>query len=139
MFPSRSSPVTPSLLIWTPAALAEHVAAQFQDQERLLEEARRDLKETKRDLALHKEALSNSKRDRRDLEERFEHERQVLGDEIRQLGESVAHAYEEGPRQGKKALDDGILKLKVSPLLYLIDIVIAFFECPLYESFLHMI
>ena len=74
----------------------KHVAAQFQDQERLLEEARRDLEETKRDLALHKEALSNSKRDRNDLEEMFEHERQALSDEIRRLREIVGHPYEEG-------------------------------------------
>jgi len=59
----------------------------FLHQERVLEEAKRDLAETRRDLEAYKEAVSIAERDRRDLEESFEQERQALRAEIRQLRE----------------------------------------------------
>ena len=59
----------------------------FLHQERILEDAKRDLAETRRNLEAYKEAFSIAERDRRDLEERFEQERQALKTEIRQLKE----------------------------------------------------
>ena len=123
MLASSSSSASSPLLTWPPVALANRVAAQFQHQEQLLEEARGQ-------LALHKEALLNSERARHDLEEGFECERQALNDEISQL-KRVMHAYEERFRQGKGALGDGAFE--VGPLLCPIDIM-AFFERPPYES-----
>ena len=51
---------------------------QFQNQEQLLEEARRD-------LDMYKKAFFDTERAKRDLEEMFEQEKQVLNNEIRQL------------------------------------------------------
>jgi len=61
----------------------------------------------------NKRAFSIAERDKRDLEERFERERQALNDEIRQLKERAMYGYEEMFKQGRQALDDGIIQLKV--------------------------
>lgn len=95
----------------------DRVAAQFQHQERLLEEAKRDLAETRRDLEVYKMAFSIADRDKRNLEERFQQEKQALNDEIRQLRERGAQGREETFEQEKQALTDGILQLKVRPSL----------------------
>ena len=71
---------------------------------------KRDLAETKRDMKAYKRALFSAGRDRHDLEERFEREKQALNDEVRQLRERGMRTYEE-------ALNDGILRLKVRLLL----------------------
>ena len=98
--------------MWHPTeALITHVTTRFQHQGRLLEEAERDLAETRRDLDVYKKAFSIAERDKRDLEERFERERQTLSDEIRQLKERDAHGG--GFEQEKQALNDGIHQLKV--------------------------
>jgi len=79
---------------------------QFQNQEQLLEEARRD-------LDMYKKAFFDAERAKRDLEERFEEEKQALNDEIRQLRECSVHGLGERFGQGAQALNDGIPQLKV--------------------------
>ena len=86
---------------------------QFQDQGRLLEEAKRDLAETRRDLEVYKKAFSIAEQDKRDLKERLEQEKQARNDEIRQLRERSMYGGEERFEQEKQALKDGILQLKV--------------------------
>jgi len=114
-YPDRPSPVVCSLLMWGPTeALVNHVTTEFQHQGELLEEAKRHLAETRLDLEVYKKAFSIAERDRRDLEERFEHEKQALNDEIRQLKERAGMYDGEGMfEQEKQALNDGILQLKV--------------------------
>ena len=63
------------------------VTAQEQDQGQLLEEA-------KRDLEAFKNAYYRAERDMRDLEARFEKEKQALNDEIRWLRECDTHCGE---------------------------------------------
>ena len=94
-------------------ALVTCVVTQFQHQGRLLEGTKRDLEETRRDLEVYKKAFSTAERDKRDLEERFEQEKQALNDEIRELRDRVIHGQEERFEQEKQALNDGILQLKV--------------------------
>ena len=95
------------LLMWGHAgAIVNHLTAQFQNQERLLEEA-------KRDLEVYKKAFFIAEREKRDLEERFGQERLALNDEIRQLKERGTHNHEERFEREREALNDGILELKV--------------------------
>ena len=101
--------VPPLLIPDTVEALAKHVTAQFLPQGRLLEQAEHDLAETKRDLEVYKEAFYNAERDKRDLEERFEKEKQALNDEIRQLRENSMQGCEEGLEREGRDLGDGNL------------------------------
>ena len=83
--------VIPSLLTSGPTGpIANRVTTQDQDQDkgRLLEEA-------KRDLEAFKNAYYRAERDMRDLEGRYEKERQALNDEIRWLRECGIHCREE--------------------------------------------
>jgi len=64
------------------------VTTQDQAQGRLLEEA-------KRDLEAFKNAYYRAERDMRDLEGRFEKEKQELNEEIRWLRECSTHCHEE--------------------------------------------
>jgi len=70
----------------------KRVTTEFLHQERVLEGAKRDLAETRRELEAYKEAALIAERNRRDLEERFEQERQALKAEIRQLRERGAQS-----------------------------------------------
>ena len=90
-------------------ALVEHVTTEFRDQGRLLEKAEHDLAETKRDLEVRKKALYISDSGRRDLEERFEREKQALIDEICRLREREARVRNERFEQERQDLNDGIL------------------------------
>ena len=78
-----------------------------------MEKAEHDLAETKRDLEVYKKAFCIAERDRHDLEERFEREKQSLNDEICQLRENEARVREERFEQEKQALNEGIFQLKV--------------------------
>jgi len=89
------------------------VTTEFQHQGQLLEEAKQDLVEARRDLEAYRRAFSTTERDRRDLEERSEREKQALNDEIRQLKERGMPGREEWFEQAKQALNDGILQLRV--------------------------
>ena len=91
----------------TVEALVKDITAQFVHQGRLLEEAEHDLAETKRDLEVYKEAFYNMERDKRDLEERFEKDKQALNDEIRQLRENGMQGCEEGLEREGRDLGDG--------------------------------
>lgn len=71
------------------------------------------MEETRRDLGVYKRAFSIAERDKRDLEERFEREKQALSDENRQLRERGMHVHEERFERARQALNDGILQLKV--------------------------
>ena len=109
--------VTRTLLIWVPAeALVTHLITQFQHHGQLLE-MKPDLAGTRCDLEAYKKALSIAERDKRDLEERFKQEKQVLNDEIRQLRERVMQDREELFEREKRALNDGILRFKVRLIL----------------------
>ena len=71
--------VPPPLLTRGPVgAIVNHVAAQCQDQGRLLEEANRDLE-------VFKKSYYRAERDLHDHLARFNQEKQVLNDEIHQL------------------------------------------------------
>ena len=100
--------VPPLLIPDTVEALVKHVTAQFLHQGRLLEEAEHDLTETKRDLEVYKEAIFTAEREKRDLEKRFEKEKQVLNDEIRQLRENGMQGRE-GLEHERQVLGDGNL------------------------------
>lgn len=67
----------------------------------------------KRDMKVYKRAFFSAERDRHDLEERFEREKQALNDEIRQLRERDTHAYEERLEQERQVLKDAIFQFKV--------------------------
>lgn len=111
--------MTRTLLIWVPAeALVTRLITQFQHHGQLLE-MKPDLAGTRCDLEAYKKALSIAERDKRDLEERFKQEKQVLNDEIRQLRERVMQDREELFEREKRALNDGILRFKVRLILSL--------------------
>ena len=65
-------------------------------------------------MKVYERAFFNAERDRHDLEERFEREKQALNDEIRQLREHGMHVYEERLKQERQVLEDGIFQLKVN-------------------------
>ena len=116
-FNSSFASVVQSSLTWGPTeALVNHATTQFQYQNRLLDEAKHDLEETKRDLEVFKRAFLNAERDKHDLKERFEQEKQALNDEIRRLREPGMHGRAE---MFEQVLKDGILQLKVRPSLSL--------------------
>ena len=107
---SFRSTISPLITDVGPAeALVEHVTTEFRDQGRLLEKAEHDLAETKRDLEVCKKALYISDSGRRDLEERFEQEKQALIDEICRLREREARVRDERFEQERQDLNDGIL------------------------------
>lgn len=74
-----------------------------------MEKAEHDLAETKRDLEVCKKALYISDSDRRDLEGRFEREKQALIDEISRLREREAPVRDGRFEQERQDLNDRIL------------------------------